>query len=252
MLTGLSQIHLGLLGINPQSRGLQVSVWDGDEVNEANLGRQLFSHGDLGQNKAIVAVTRTNVFLGTSWEAFPVKHPTELSSSHESPQLLITCVDSLSVRRDIISAYLGLNHSCYWLDLGNRRTDGNMVLGWLTRDKLPKAMPPSALHLYPELWSQPDDTDEPSCGMAEALAKQDLFINRTVATAALNLLWGWFRSGVLQHNMVFMDSRTNSTSSVACGEKNWSRFNHNWNQPLKEFLRRKGGRGKQKAARSAG
>jgi hypothetical protein len=34
-----------------------------------------------------------------------------------------------------------------------------------------------------------DDSNEPSCSLAEALEKQDLFINSTLANMAASLLW---------------------------------------------------------------
>ncbi len=35
--------------------------------NQANIGRQLFSETELGQNKAVSLVTRINRFFGYAW-----------------------------------------------------------------------------------------------------------------------------------------------------------------------------------------
>ena len=51
--------------------GLQVRLWDGDTVSQANLGRQLFAHSELKLNKAVALINRVNGFFGTNWKAVP-------------------------------------------------------------------------------------------------------------------------------------------------------------------------------------
>ena len=43
--------------------GLHFTVFDGDTVSEANIGRQLFSPSEVGLNKAVALVTRINRFF---------------------------------------------------------------------------------------------------------------------------------------------------------------------------------------------
>ena len=59
---------------------------DPDTVEEKNIGRQLFSYGDLGQNKAHVLAVRFNAALGLSIAA--VDKPLNwsgISHSHIQP-----------------------------------------------------------------------------------------------------------------------------------------------------------------------
>jgi hypothetical protein len=49
------------------------------------------------------------------------------------------------------------------------------------------------------------EDNAPSCGLAAALERQDLFINQSVATFALQLLWSFIRSGELIHQGYFIN-----------------------------------------------
>ena len=44
--------------------GLHVTAYDADRVSEANVGRQVYSVSDIGQNKAVLTVHRLNQFYG--------------------------------------------------------------------------------------------------------------------------------------------------------------------------------------------
>src|SRR5690606_6954795 len=48
-----------------------------------------------------------------------------------------------------------------------------------------------------ELLEQSEEQDDtPSCSLAEALEKQDLFINSSLTQMGCSLLWGLFRNGM--------------------------------------------------------
>src|SRR5438477_552904 len=49
--------------------GLHVTAFDSDAVSEANVGRQLYSPSDVGQNKALLTIHRLNLFYGLDWSA---------------------------------------------------------------------------------------------------------------------------------------------------------------------------------------
>ena len=67
LLDGLARLHAALLALGHPG-GLQVTVWDGDLVSTANLGRQRFWPVDVGHPKATVLVQRLNLFAGLAWE----------------------------------------------------------------------------------------------------------------------------------------------------------------------------------------
>jgi PRTRC genetic system ThiF family protein len=70
----------------------------------------------------------------------------------------------------------------------------------------PPARLPTVLDIFPELKRKNAREDTaPSCSLAEALGRQDLFINQTVATFALQLLWQFIRQGGLDIHGYFIN-----------------------------------------------
>ena len=65
--------------------------------------------------------------------------------------------------------------------------------------------------IYPEQSLAKDPEDAPSCSLAAALVKQDLFINSTVATLAGQLLWQLLRKGRLTHHGYIVNLATGTT-----------------------------------------
>lgn len=211
MLSGLARLHLALLELG--RKGLHVQAWDPDTVTAANVGRQLFSRADIGQNKAVVLIHRINAYHGLDWTAMPTK----FHGFHR--ELLIGCVDSAKARREISK-----RHNDYWLDLGNTQQTGQVVLGYGV-PSWPDYLP-SVLDLFPDLANPKRKEDNsPSCSLAEALDKQDLFINQAVATAALHLLWGWFRTGALQNHGAFINLDNFRTTPLPIDRDQWLRMN---------------------------
>lgn len=50
--------------------------------------------------------------------------------------------------------------------------------------------------------------DTPSCSLAEALEKQDLYINSTLAQMGTSLLWNLFRNGFIENKGFFLNLKT--------------------------------------------
>ena len=67
VLTALARMNHALIALNHP--GLMVRIFDDDKVDHANLGRQLFTTGELGQFKAVALIDRINRFFGTNWKA---------------------------------------------------------------------------------------------------------------------------------------------------------------------------------------
>jgi hypothetical protein len=104
----------------------------------------------------------------------------------------------------------------FWLDIGNDETTGQAILGTpRNRKKKVMHMLPCATELHPELMdtSLPED-DRPSCSAIEALAKQDLFVNKRAALAGLDLLWELFHERCLRHHGVYFDLRARMESPL--------------------------------------
>lgn len=210
LITGLARINyaLKLLG-NP---GINLTVADGDTVSTSNVGRQLFSPADVGKNKAVVLVNRVNMFFGTCWESFP--HDINDSSNINSgnANILISAIDSPQSRFRVHS--IGKRASVpYWIDTGNTANSGQVIMGTLTKVKQPdKSCPdylPNVLDLYGDILEEEAKKayQGPSCSVADALAKQDLFVNQWVATSALEIIWDMFRHGYIATHGAFINLR---------------------------------------------
>jgi PRTRC genetic system ThiF family protein len=168
-----------------------IDIYDPDTVSETNLARQVFCAADIGQHKATVLAQRVRSFFGV-----PVKPRIERYTDHyDRPSVIVGCVDNLKARRAMAeTCHTKTKHEggCYWLDLGNSDTFGQVVLGGHGLR--------TYFDLYPHLRKAKDPEDQPSCSMAESLERQDLFVNSTIATLGGHLLWSLMRRGGLNHH----------------------------------------------------
>ena len=206
--------------------GLQVTVWDPDHVTEANFGRQLFSASEIGLNKTACLVSRVNSFFGNGWRAVPGLFPETLKElgHSECANITLTCTDNIKSRLDmdkvLTGAAAGGGHyeymrPVYWMDFGNTKTAGQVVMGTLTKPpQQPKSRKFEAVSSLKTITQTVEysrvETKEsgPSCSQAEALAKQDLFINSTLAVFGCDILWKLFRHGRIEHNGAFVNLDT--------------------------------------------
>lgn len=225
VLTQLARIDRGLKSIGHV--GIHVTCFDNDIVTEANLGRQLFSPSDLGLNKAVVLITRLNQFFGSSWKAEPRLFQKSVKETERSANITISCVDSVQARKEIMKlvnrkkkkgeAWLTpYERLYYWMDLGNSQSAGQYVIGTCTTIKQPKRTEtlepvrtlPNIFQKFPDFLTQKTKETGPSCSLAEALQKQDLFINSCLAQFAMASLWKMFREGRTQHHGAFINLKT--------------------------------------------
>jgi len=221
VLDGLARLHCALLALG-HPYGLQVVAVDGDTVSAANVGRQRFGSSDVGHNKAVVLIHRVNLFYGFRWQAVPrYLSPREIAHCTRF-DLLLTCVDKASVRL-AIGRELGRSWmDALWMDFGNGATRGQVVLGHLKERVTAESLRlPNVVDLFPEL-DRVDDSAAPSCSLAEALHAQDLFVNRTIANAGLQILWQLFKDGTIRHHGAFVDVQTLSCRPLAIDPVTWS------------------------------
>ncbi len=203
LLGDLARVYKALRSLGHP--GFGVTAFDPDHVSPANLGRQLFSESDIGRNKAVVTITRLNQFYGLGWKAEPVYFSSRYALNSRA-EFLMTAVDTAKVRIEISrfkEKYL------YWLDCGNTKDTGQVVLGTGREIKQPRtkgAMKylPSVTDLY-DLAAVNDDDQGPSCSLADALEKQDIMINRDIASLALKIFWKMIRHGGIHCHGGFVD-----------------------------------------------
>jgi PRTRC genetic system ThiF family protein len=215
VLTALARMSHSLQALG--HAGFQVSLWDDDIITDANRGRQLFAECEVGLSKAVALVTRCNRFFGTGWKA--VNRKFDSQSGNAKAAIYISCVDTVAARFEIAGALSETNSSLYanmpryWIDFGNGKDTGQVVLSTIGKVRQPKSDKFEAVESLPfvteefgELLRQSEtDSDAPSCSLAEALEKQELFINAALAQMGCSLLWQLFRSGMSIHRGLFLN-----------------------------------------------
>lgn len=218
MLTGLCRMDVSMRALGHP--GLHIHVYDPDIVTEFNVGRQLYSSTDIGRNKAATLATRLNAFYGTCIQAWSFAFSKEASAPVGNTNVVIGCVDTRAARRDIWR----YSHATYWLDIGNTEHTAQVILGHLacgSEERLP-----NAAELFSEIIDPKKDRNtRPSCSMAGALSRQDLFVNQAAATFALNLLWRWYRNGLDYHGG-FINLETGMTTPLWIHEEEWRRLGY--------------------------
>ncbi len=225
IMLGLPYLHQALQVWG--QRGLEVTLADGDAVSATNCVRQPFATSDIGLNKATVLVNRVNLFWGLTWRAYP-QHLHE-DSLNELPEahIIIGCVDTRAARATIANGVgSGRNHAAYWLDLGNNADSGQYVLGQPLNGLNPRKRDRlrTVAELYPEVadpWMGEDSL--PSCSAAEALVRQEPYINQVLAQSALAMLARLFRYGSLHHHGGFYNASTGRMSALPVDPEMWSK-----------------------------
>jgi PRTRC genetic system ThiF family protein len=205
---------------------------DGDTISPTNCIRQPFTRSEIGLNKAIVLVNRLNMFWGLKWETVPVhlKAGTFISRNYSGDDLrahiVIGCVDTRAARAAIRDAVGKWSTVSYWLDLGNNADSGQFILGepLNQRNRRAKFRLRCATELFPEIVDPNFDNDgEPSCSSAEALERQEPFVNSTLAQHALALLARLFRHGEINHHGGFINLASGVTSVLRIDPQDWKR-----------------------------
>lgn len=107
------------------------------------------------------------------------------------------------------------------MDFGNARTTGQVLVGTV-RNKIyqpasEQYQPTPHLNVITEevSYSTIDEKDSgPSCSLAEALEKQDLFINSMLAQAGCALLWKMIREGRTFYRGLYLNLDTMRMTAV--------------------------------------
>jgi PRTRC genetic system ThiF family protein len=210
--------------------GLFIRAIDPDKVTEANMGRQLFSPADVDSYKCMALIGRVNRFFGTDWEGLPLYYNSV--SGVTTANITISCVDTGAARKEIKSilsesvpkvqrnGYMQQNAwlppyriPYYWMDFGNMMDRGQVVIGTVQKIAQPKKSEylckevlPSIDKLHPDILKDNRKDDQgPSCSLAEALQKQDLFINTNLANMGLGILWKMFRELHIKYHGLYVN-----------------------------------------------
>jgi PRTRC genetic system ThiF family protein len=221
VLTNLGMINASLKALNRQP--LHVVAIDPDVVTETNIGRQIFSPSDIGRYKAEVLVTRLNRYYGTAWEYIAGR----FEHGPYPCNFTISCVDSVQVRR-IISRMRDYvpGSFCqperlyyYWIDIGNNQRSGQIIMGTRNHNwNQPEREDPDEVRYLPDFTKEfryvRSKPNQPSCSMAEALFKQDLFINKIMATYATQMMWSLLKDFYITYRGLFVNLETMRSSPI--------------------------------------
>src|SRR5579872_1891031 len=239
---GLPYLHQALLAYG-HSEGLHVTLLDPDAVSPTNCVRQPFSQSEIGLYKSVVLANRLNLFWGLDWEGVPERLDTK--QRLDGVDLVIGCVDTRLARAAIAKCAGDWSEVDYWLDLGNNSDSGQFVLGepLNRRNRRHRLRLRTVAELFPEAIQGDLDGDGlPSCSAAEALDRQEPFVNPTLATHALALLARLFRYGTASYHGAFVNlSCIGGVQTLRVDPKYWQKL-RNTSRFSKDFPRHNTGK----------
>jgi len=227
VLFGLPYLHHALIAWGFVD-GLQVTVMDADTVSPTNCVRQPFGSADIGQNKATILINRVNLFHGLSWrsdETFfskDAKNNVANNGYDSTIDFVISCVDTRAARQEMHEAFNTKTgpwrRVAYWLDIGNNASNGQFVIGQPLNDVNRQSR--TRLRTVTELFPSIMDTSLgegslPSCSAAEALERQEPFVNNVLATSALSMMTRLVRYGVLDHQGAFYNAESGRSAPIS-------------------------------------
>lgn len=175
-----------------RNKTVVVVVVDGDKISDTNIGRQAYAPNEKGYFKSEIIVSRINRFYGFTWlsipEYFEYKEFNNQTFLKYSSNFIISAVDNVDTRRQIQEFFLkssGIENnpeykSHFWLDMGNSKTTGNVLVSSYELE-------------WPDIFEHgnalQEKSDEPACSLAMALNQQDMFINSQCSLIAVKWLW---------------------------------------------------------------
>jgi len=226
---GLPYLHQALL-VYGHPEGLHVTLLDPEVVSLTNCVRQPFSQSEIGLYKSVVLANRLNLFWGLDWEGIPERFDGRRKIT--GVDIVIGCVDTRAARAAIARCVEDWSEVDYWLNLGNNADSGQFVLGepLNRRNRRKRRRLRTISELFPEvIQGELDRNNEPSCSAAEALERQEPFVNPTLANHALGLLARLFRYGTVSYHGAFINlSSLGSVQALRVDASYW------------QHLRRKG------------
>ncbi len=206
----------------------KVGFVDYDSVERKNLGRQNFCPAEVGMPKAEALARRYSLAFGLNIE-FAIQSFNDQTqeaffreaTSEFGPRILkivIGCVDGASGRTAIHEAHK--NSSVWWLDCGNHRDSGQVLLGNSSVQKpmvlmgMCNEIPlPSIQH--PELLEVQEEAEHPlSCADLAVMEQQSLMVNTAMSTWAASYLSRLLVSRDLDVYATYVDLVSGSARSL--------------------------------------
>lgn len=220
-----------------QNKSAEMLIVDPDIVEASNIPRSNFCFAEVGRYKAQTLAERVSTAWGIeisfSSEKFDSeKHLKSSSSDYRSLAIIVGCVDNHIARREMHRALdefrsYGDASRIWWIDGGNGKTSGQVLLGSTTKPLKPeqyftgtsicRALPsPSLQHpdlLEPERIEAKSDA---SCPERVRLGEQGLIVNQRVAIEIAEMLSALLLTRTLKRFAVYFDLESGSTRSAYC------------------------------------
>jgi len=216
--------RVGKLLIEKFSKTVEITFYDPDCVEEKNIYRQNFCAAEIGMNKAEALADR----YGQAWGIEIGAMGRKFEKGYGSPSVIIGCVDNTSGRKTI-SEYVS---GCCWLDCGNTKNYGQILLGVGRGTEKAFAIPgycgalPYPHVQHPELIQKPQFNEKPkakgeelSCADMALQDSQGLAINQRMAAEAADYLVRMLITRDLKKFATYIDLESGTTRSKYITEK---------------------------------
>lgn len=218
------------------NKTVRVVFIDPDTVEPKNCYRQNFVEFEVGRNKAESLALRYGLSWGVDVLALPQPFDAGLDSLLEDERqtyyglsVVIGCVDNAKARTEIhryLTEKAGYGSACWWLDCGNDKYSGQVLLGGFNNklDMTVFPIPDYCVRLplpseqHPELLSpgaiEPEPDAALSCADLALRGAQGLVVNQMVAAIAGDYLLRMLVYGSLQHFQTYFDQASGSMRST--------------------------------------
>ena len=218
-----------------QNKSAEMLIVDPDVVENGNIPRSNFCFAEVGRYKAQTLAERVATAWGIetsfSCERFdPEKHLKASNGDYRSLTIIVGCVDNYMARREMHRALdefrsYGDASRVWWIDGGNGKASGQVLLGSTTKPLKPeqyftgtsicRALPSPSLQ-HPDLL-KPETIEahsNASCPERVRLGEQGLNVNQRVAIEMAEMLSSMLLTRTLKRYAVYFDLESGTTKSL--------------------------------------
>jgi len=205
---------------------------DPDVIEAKNVGRQMFTHADIGNHKATCLSRRFNLAMGINITAYVEPFDAEKHVARYG-SLVVGCIDNHHARIALSSA------NALWIDTGNAKTSGQVCIGNTSdRAQVERCIKsdqfthlPNAALLFPQLL-EPEPTPAPvstptptaSCADLIETADQHLLVNDQIGIIAGEYLYRLLNGLPVYSFLTYVDTEVLSMRSVPITGENLKQY----------------------------